>query len=108
MDQPFDEPGDSGLTDYERQRLELMRKNLDRMHDLQLPALAASLPPARATKATARGLPAAKKGWVRGRGESKPMFPAGAGYFAPQYPLRVLVLAPLGRVGRGREVAPWG
>ena len=67
IDQPFDELGDSGLTDYERQRLELMRKNLDRMHDLQLPALAASLPPARATKATARGLPAAKKGWVRER-----------------------------------------
>ncbi|GAX77374.1 hypothetical protein CEUSTIGMA_g4820.t1 [Chlamydomonas eustigma] len=39
------EEANDGLTDYERQRKALMQKNLERMHQLQLPALAASIAP---------------------------------------------------------------
>jgi hypothetical protein len=48
-----------GLTDYERQRMELMQKNLERMHQLQLPALAAGIAPPKISKN--RSLPSVKK-----------------------------------------------
>ena len=60
----YSEPED-GEIDYEKQRQELIARNRARMAELNLPALAADLMPAKKKPASQRGLKPRKKKEVR-------------------------------------------